>query len=127
MTIWQHWKQVTKALKREIFTLYWVARDPRTPRWMKGWVILIVGYALSPIDLIPDMIPLFGQLDDVILLPLGIALVIYLLPTDLIDECRSRAESESSEDRPVSRIAGAVIISICLLAGSLLIWMLMNR
>jgi len=127
MTIWQRWKQTTKLLKREILALYWVARDPHTPFWIKGFVILIVGYALSPIDLIPDMIPILGQLDDLILLPLGIAVVIYLLPKDLMDECRLRAETTLAEDRPVNRIAGVVIVGIWILGAILLVWVLVNR
>ena len=127
MTIWQGWKQRTRALKREILALYWVAKNPRTPPWIKGLVILIVAYALSPIDLIPDMIPILGQVDDLILLPLGIALVIYVLPKDLMDECRVQAETELSEGRPVNRVAGAVIIGIWLLGVIWLVSIMMNR
>ncbi len=127
MTIWQRWNQTVKALKRDILALYWVTQDSRTPRWIKGLVILIVAYAFSPIDLIPDMIPLLGQLDDLILLPLGIALVIYLLPSDILADCRARAEAELSENRPVSRGAGIVIVGIWIVASILLISFFINR
>ena len=127
MNMWQRWKQTVKKLKRDILALYWVAHDPRTPRWIKGLVIAIVAYAFSPIDLIPDMIPVLGQLDDLILLPLGIALVIYLLPADILEDCRARAEADLAEERPVSRVAGMVIIGIWILAIVFLIWIVISR
>lgn len=125
--MWQRWNQTVKVLKRDILALYWVTQDSRTPRWIKGLVILIVAYAFSPIDLIPDMIPVLGQLDDLILLPLGIALLIYLLPPDILEDCRARAEEELAEKRPVSRVAGIVIIGIWILAFVFLLWLVIGR
>ena len=104
---WRDWAQV---LKRDTLSLYYAARDPRTP-WLAKLVIgLVVAYALSPIDLIPDFIPLLGYLDDLLLLPLGIWLAIRLLPAEVLAECRARAAQ--ALERPQSRAAAAVIIAI---------------
>lgn len=113
--MWERWKQLARQLKKDVLALYLVARDPRCPIMVKGLLVVIVGYALSPIDLIPDMIPVLGQLDDLILLPIAIALVIRLIPADLLAECRARAEIELQENRPVSRIAGVVIVALWVL------------
>lgn len=113
--MWERWKQVARQLKKDVVVLYLVARDPRCPIVVKGLLVVIVGYAFSPIDLIPDLIPVLGQLDDVILLPIAMALVIRLIPADLLAECRARAENELAENRPVSRIAGVVIVTLWVL------------
>jgi uncharacterized membrane protein YkvA (DUF1232 family) len=78
-------------LKRNIFTLYLAARDPRTPWYAKAFVACVVAYALSPIDLIPDVIPIFGYLDDVILVPLGIYLAMKLVPPEVWADCHAKA------------------------------------
>jgi uncharacterized membrane protein YkvA (DUF1232 family) len=86
------WKQRARRLKRETYALYLVARDPRVPWYTKALAICVVGYALSPLDLIPDFIPIVGYLDDLILIPLGIALVIRLTPRDALADCRQKAQ-----------------------------------
>lgn len=80
-----------EALKTEIHALTIAYRDPRTPWTAKAWALLVVAYAVSPIDLIPDFIPVLGYLDDLLLLPLGIALAIKLIPADVMDEARQTA------------------------------------
>lgn len=85
------WKARAKSLKTEIHALLIAYRDPRTPWTAKAWVLLVVAYALSPIDLIPDFIPVLGYLDDLILLPLGIALAVRLIPPAVMDEARKTA------------------------------------
>jgi uncharacterized membrane protein YkvA (DUF1232 family) len=75
-------------------------------------VACIVAYALSPIDLIPDFIPVLGYLDDLLLIPLGVALAIKLIPSDILDECRTCAQSASSQDQPVHMVAGAIVVLI---------------
>ena len=85
------WKARAKALKTEIRALMIAYRDPRTPWTAKAWALLVVAYALSPIDLIPDFIPVLGYLDDLILLPLGIALAVRLIPPEVMDEARKTA------------------------------------
>jgi len=75
-----HWKQWARTVKRDAHALYLAARDPRVPWYAKALVVAIAAYAASPIDLIPDFIPVVGYLDDIIIVPLGIALVIKLIP-----------------------------------------------
>jgi uncharacterized membrane protein YkvA (DUF1232 family) len=88
------WRQRVRRLKREIYALYLVARDSRVPWYTKALALAIVGYALSPLDLIPDFVPIFGYLDDLILLPLGIVLVLRLTPGDVLADCRTQARHE---------------------------------
>jgi len=95
--------------------LYLAARDPRTPWYSKVLVGAVVAYALSPIDLIPDFIPVIGYLDDLVVVPLGIALALKLIPQPVMTECRSRAQSASGE--PSSRAGAALIIAVWLGVG----------
>lgn len=116
-------KQRARYLKRETFALYLAARDPRTPWHAKLLVAGIVAYALSPIDLIPDFVPVLGYLDDLILIPLGIALAIKLVPQPVLAECRTRAREAMKNGKPVSRVAGAFIVIIWLgLAALAIVW-----
>jgi len=112
-------KQWAKALKMETYALYLCARHPMTPWYAKLLVSGIVAYAISPIDLIPDFIPLLGQLDDIISIPLGIALAIKCIPAPILEECRERAHALLSREKPVSRVAGAFIVLIWILLASL--------
>lgn len=112
-------KQRARHLKAETFALYLAARDPRTPWYAKLLVAGIVAYAFSPIDLIPDFIPVLGYLDDLILIPLGIALAIKLVPRSILAECRAQAQETMQNGKPVSRVAGAVIILIWLVLAAL--------
>ena len=105
-------KQRAQHLKAETFALYLAARDPRTPWYAKLLVAGIVAYALSPIDLIPDFIPVIGYLDDLILLPLGILWAIKLIPPAVLTECRARAQTDLAQRKPVSWVAATVIIGI---------------
>ena len=115
------WKERARALKREIVVLYFAVRDPRTPLAAKLIAGLVVAYALSPIDLIPDFIPILGYLDDLILVPLGIALCLRLIPPPVLAEARLRAAALAS--KPRNYIAAALIIAVWLLvAGMLLYW-----
>jgi uncharacterized membrane protein YkvA (DUF1232 family) len=116
-------KQRARHLKAETFALYLAARDPRTPWYAKLFVAGIVAYAFSPIDLIPDFVPVLGYLDDLILIPIGIALAIRLVPHQVLAECRVRAQETIRNGKPVSRVAGAVIIVIWLMLASLcIVW-----
>ncbi len=107
-------KSWARTIKRDVVALYSAIRDPRAPWFAKALGVLVVGYALSPIDLIPDFIPILGYLDDVILVPLGILIVVRMMPPEVMAEHRARAAS--LEGRPVSRVAGAVIVAIWALA-----------
>ena len=110
-----------RALKVEMIALYHVARDPRVPWYARLFVGVVVAYALSPIDLIPDFVPILGYLDDLILIPLGIALALRMVPRDVLDECRARAERDAS--RPTSRAAMLAIIAIWLASAALGAWL----
>jgi uncharacterized membrane protein YkvA (DUF1232 family) len=98
-----------RTIKRDVHALYFAAHDARVPWPAKALALCVAGYALSPIDLIPDFIPVIGYLDDVILVPLGILLVIRLIPPELMAEHR---EAAAGHDRPVSRVAAIVIALI---------------
>ena len=116
-------KQNARVFKSETFALYLAARDPRTPWYAKLLVASIVAYAFSPIDLIPDFIPVVGYLDDLILLPLGIILAIKMVPRPVMAECRARSEAITHNRKPVSRVAGVVIVVIWLLLAALcIVW-----
>ncbi len=101
-------KEKAAGLKRLALTVYYVARDPRTPLHVRLLALLVAAYALSPIDLIPDFIPVIGYLDDLVLIPLGVALVVKLTPPEIIDAAREKARTTGR--KPVSYGAAAVII-----------------
>ena len=109
-----------RALKVETLALYHVARDPRVPWYARLFVGLVVAYALSPIDLIPDFVPILGYLDDLILVPLGIALALRMVPRPVLEECRARARLDAT--RPTSRGAMLAIVGIWLAAAALVAW-----
>lgn len=109
-------KAWARNLKRDSVALYLASRDPRVPWYAKALAIAIAAYALSPIDLIPDFIPVLGYLDDLILLPLGIWLAISLIPDEVMAECR--AEAGAALQRPISR-AGMIAIVVLWVAGAL--------
>jgi len=114
MTMLAELKERARHLKAETFALYLAARDPRTPWYARLLVAGIVAYAFSPIDLIPDFVPVLGYLDDLILIPIGIALAIKLIPDTVLAECRARAQEAVRSGKPVSRIAGAIIVVVWL-------------
>ena len=111
-----------RGIKRDVVALYFAARDPRTPKFAKVIAILVVGYALSPIDLIPDFIPLLGVIDDIVLVPLGIMLVVKFIPVDLMAEFRTRAIK--SGRLPVNKTAAVFIILVWMIMIALVIWWL---
>src|SRR5215468_413091 len=94
-----------RQLKREVYALYLAARHPQTPWYAKLFVAGVVAYAFSPIDLIPDFIPVLGYVDDLILIPIGIAVAIKLVPPHVLAECRARAEEVIASGKPVNRTA----------------------
>jgi len=106
------WKKRAKQLKREIHAVYLAMKDPRTPWYARALAAVIVGYAFSPIDLIPDPIPVLGYLDDLVLLPLGVLLLVKLLPPDVMADCRAKAAAAAGGKRPTNWIAGGIIVGI---------------
>ncbi len=115
------WKIKTKRLKTEVYALYLASKHPRTPWYAKVLAALIIGYALSPIDLIPDFIPVLGYLDDLVLVPLGIALLVKIIPKDILDECRAKAAADLSKRKPKNWVAALIIILIWFLVIYLLV------
>lgn len=106
-------KQWAKQIKRNVYAVWFVARDPETPFTAKLLALLVAAYAISPIDLIPDFIPVLGYLDDLILVPLGIMLVLRLVPAEVMQRCRLQADAISQ--KPSSYIAASVFIALWLL------------
>lgn len=109
-------KRWARSLKRDVVALWIAARDPRTPWYAKAVAAFIAAYALSPIDLIPDFIPVLGYVDDLLIVPLGIALAVRLIPAQLMAEFRYEAGFRTS--RPRSVIAAGVIIGVWLVAAA---------
>src|ERR1700716_1523661 len=103
-----HLKIWARTLKRDVHALYLASRDPRVPWYAKTLAVVVAGYALSPIDLIPDFIPVFGYLDDLVIVPLGILLVVRMIPPDVMAEHRATAALAAA--KPVSKIGAALII-----------------
>lgn len=96
-----------RAIKRDVHAVYLAARDPRTPWYAKTLALCVAGYALSPIDLIPDFIPVLGYLDDLIIVPLAIMVVVKLIPPDVM--AKHRAAASVAAERPISRTAAVVV------------------
>ncbi|HEV8638736.1 MAG TPA: YkvA family protein [Chloroflexota bacterium] len=108
------WRGRARALKAWLRALYLAARDRRVPWTARLVALAVVAYAFSPIDLIPDFIPVLGYLDDLVLLPLGIALAIRLIPREVLEECRAQSELEMAEGRPTSLAGAALVVLVWL-------------
>lgn len=106
----RRWKQRAQTLGRDVVVIYLAAKDPRVPWYAKVLALCVVGYALSPIDLIPDPIPVLGYLDDLILIPLGILLVHRLIPPEVIEACRPEAERRAAVVFKARWVAAAIIL-----------------
>jgi uncharacterized membrane protein YkvA (DUF1232 family) len=105
-------KSWAQALKIQTLALAYACRDPRTPWYAKALGVAVVAYALSPIDLIPDFIPVLGYLDDLLLIPLGIALTVRLIPPEVMERCRAAASQAVDGPRKSGRVAAVVIVAI---------------
>ena len=106
------WKEKAKRLKLEIHAVYFAMKDPRTPWYGRVLAAVIVSYALSPIDLIPDVIPILGLLDDLVFLPLGIILLLKIIPSEVLLECRAKADAAAVIKKPKEWIAISLIIAV---------------
>jgi uncharacterized membrane protein YkvA (DUF1232 family) len=115
------WKQRAWQLKTELHALYLAYRDPRVPWHVRVFAALVVGYAFSPIDLIPDPIPVLGYLDDLVLVPLGIALALRMIPAPVMADCRAKAREAAASRQPVNWVAAGVIVAIWILLAVLAI------
>jgi uncharacterized membrane protein YkvA (DUF1232 family) len=118
--ITERWNAAARRLKWEVRALYLAYRDPRTPWHGRVFAALVIAYALSPIDLIPDPIPVLGYLDDLILIPLGVWLALRMIPREVMTECRACAQTELDAGLPVSKAGAAVIVVIWLVVALLL-------
>ena len=120
----QNWKQRARQLKIEVYAIWLAYRDPRVPWHARLFAACVVGYAFSPIDLIPDFIPVLGYVDDLILIPLGVTLALKMIPPPVMAECREKArDAMGHQGKPVNRAAAALIIAVWLLlaAGAILL------
>lgn len=105
-------RERARLLKADTYALYLAARDPRTPLLAKVIAMAVAAYALSPIDLIPDFIPVLGYLDDLLIVPIGIAAAVRLVPAEVLGECREKAAIAITEGAPTSRTAAVIIVLI---------------
>lgn len=120
MTTWrERWQERAHRLKRDVVAIAFAVRDPRVPWYAKAMGACVVAYALSPIDLIPDFIPVLGYLDDLVLVPLGLLLVVHLIPADILAE--HRVAAAKVVDRPISRAGAVAVIAVWVLAAALLV------
>lgn len=111
MTHWlASWKQLAHQLKVELYALYLAYRDPRVPIYARVFAACVVGYAFSPIDLIPDFIPILGYLDDLVIIPVGIVVALKMIPAVVMADCRIRAQEIMKQCKPVNRTAAVVIV-----------------
>ena len=120
------WKQRARQLQRETYALFLAYRDPRVSWVARIWAACVVAYALSPIDLIPDFIPVLGYLDDLVLIPLGIALALRMIPPEVMADSRARAQAAMGQDQRLGKIAAAVIVTVWLLVIGLTVFLLVR-
>ena len=114
---WKHW---ARQLKIEVYAIYVAYRDPRVPWVARVFAACVVAYAFSPIDLIPDPIPILGYLDDLILIPLGVKLALSLIPAEVMADSREKAREIIRQGKPVSRAAAVVIVAVWLLLAAVI-------
>jgi uncharacterized membrane protein YkvA (DUF1232 family) len=117
------WRQRAAQLKRETYALYLAYRDPRTPWYARVFAALVIGYVFSPIDPIPDFIPVVGLLDEMVVVPLGVLVAARMIPADVLAECREKAREAAEGERPVSRVAAVVVVCAWLLCVALAVFL----
>ena len=121
MSVIKRWKQRVRDLKTETYAIYLAYKDSRVPWYAKILIAFVVAHTFSPIDLIPDFIPVLGYVDDLIIAPLGIALAIRMIPEEVMAECREAAQAAMGQDKPTSWRAAVVIVAIWLLVAALVV------
>lgn len=118
-----------RQLKRETYALWFAYRDPRLPWYARLWTAFVVIHTFSPVDLIPDFIPVLGYLDDLIITPLGIALALKMIPPEVMVEARRRADTAIAEEKPHRWLYALPVIAVwllILLAVGLMLWRLLE-
>ena len=116
-------KRRARQLSAQTYTLYLAYRHPRTPWYAKVFAALIVGYVFSPIDPIPDFIPGFGLLDEMVVVPIGVLIATKVIPRDVFEECRQKTREVAEGEKPVSRGAAVVVVAVWLLCVALAIFL----
>ncbi len=122
----ERWKARARELKVQVYAIYLAYRDPRVPWPARIFAACVVAYAFSPIDLIPDPIPVLGYLDDLVLVPLGVWLALKMIPPPVLADCQERAREVMKQGKPVNRAAAAVIIGIWILLAALVVYFLLR-
>ncbi len=120
------WKQLARQLKIEVYALYLAYRDPRVPWYARIFAAGVAAYAFSPIDLIPDFIPVLGYLDDLMIVPLGVWLSLKMIPAPVLAECREKSREVMAQGKPINRAAAFVIIAIWVLAAAVIITLIVR-
>jgi uncharacterized membrane protein YkvA (DUF1232 family) len=120
---WESWKRRARRLKAETYTLYLAYRHPHTPWYAKVFAALIVGYVFSPIDPIPDFIPVIGLLDELVVVPIGVIVARKMIPEDVFAECREKAREAAKGEKPVSKVAAVVVVAVWLLCAALAVFL----
>ena len=117
----ERWKDGARELRRDIYTLYYAYKDPRVPWYAKVLAAAVVAYAASPIDLIPDFVPIFGYLDDLVIVPLGIVLALRAVPKEVLAECRAKARTANNQGTLKNWLTAFVIIAIWIFVAILIV------
>ena len=120
------WKQRARQLSAQTYALYLAYRHPRTPWYAKVFAALVVGYVFSPIDPIPDFLPGVGLLDEMVVVPIGVLIAAKMIPQEVLEECREKAWEVTEGEKPVSRVAAAVVVTVWLLCVALAVLLAMR-
>jgi len=115
----EKWKRWARQLSAQTFALYLAYRHPKTPWYAKVFAALIVGYVFSPIDPIPDFIPVIGLLDEMVVVPIGVLIAAKMIPRQVMEECQEKARQRAEGEKPVSRVAAVVIVAVWVLCVAL--------
>ena len=121
------WRQRVRELKTEVYALYLAYKDPRVPWYARVFIACVVGYAFSPIDLIPDFVPILGYLDDLVLIPLGIKIALSIIPEDVMNESRGKSQEIIRQGKPVNWVAAGIIIVIWILLAAFVIAFIVRK
>ena len=127
MALMKMWKAKVRKIKIETYTLYLASKHPMTPWYAKIFVVAIVAYVFSPIDLIPDFIPILGYLDELIIVPLGIIVALKMIPKPVLLECRGKAQTIMNQGRPKNWFAAVIIIAIWIILAVLIINIIVRK
>ena len=120
------WKQRARQLSAQTYALYLAYRHPRTPWYAKVFAALVVGYVFSPIDPIPDFIPVVGLLDEMVVVPIGVLIAAKMIPREVMEECQEKAREVAEGQKPVSRVAAVVVVAVWLLCVALAVFLTMR-